>query len=129
MSELEMLSPRERQVYSRRMAGMKNAAIAAELETTSYNVATLFMLAKKRIKSGKVASGHVGRYQDPETAARQRAKMRELSRGKRCPRCQLRGEHECLRLSEFAEGRTEAGGATVKFNTAGGHIVTAHDRP
>lgn len=115
MTELEMLTPRERQVYARRMAGEKNQAIAAALGISPDCVSVTFKNARVRIASGIPARGFNGRVAlTVAQLARHRKRMRELARGEHCPRCELRGEHECLpALAELATSRHEVSAAQV----------------
>jgi hypothetical protein len=104
-----MLSPRERDVYHRRQSGERNKSIAESLGISEANVAVTLKNARTRIASGIPARGFDGRQETSDAQlARHRKRMSELARGRKCPRCQLRGEHECLpsRAREIAGDRS-----------------------
>jgi hypothetical protein len=93
MIPMEWLSPRERQVYERRAAGMTNAQVAAELGITLSNVKGSLIYAKRRIANGGPRS--VPRAKPGRSLLAQREAMRRFDEAAAaeapCARCHLRG--------------------------------------
>lgn len=90
MNPVELLSPRERQVYEMRVGGKRNKKIAAELGISQTCVAVMWSLANSRIRSG--IKSRQSRAEQKYSSDRWKA----VDHGKHCGRCRLRGEHVCL---------------------------------
>lgn len=102
MTVLELLSPRERQVYCRRIFMARNCDIAVELGASAGCVAMLYRNAKSRIARWEPARQTV----DIDLSRKNVARENSLSREPRCTRCFLRGHvvgdpERCLRPARF----------------------------
>ena len=92
MIPLEWFTPGEREVWTRRHAGMANAEIAAELRIEIDGVYSKWSSAKRRWEAG-------GPPAPGWCRGRIEAQEDKKARIAGCEVCGLRGQHECLRAS------------------------------
>ena len=92
MIPMDWLTKGERAVYERRVAGMTNSAIAAELGISSKHAAVNYLLARRRIANGgppariRRAPGHDDEaLRRLDRMAQRERRLRQMGRPEACP--------------------------------------------